>query len=276
MRIRTVSASIVLYQNPEGDLTSCLGSLEKTDVQTIYVIDNSPDERLKSVANSSSLVNYIHNPANPGYGAGHNIGMKKSLESGFQYHLVINADISFEGNIIRDIVEHLDVNTSVGALMPKVLYPNGEKQHLCKFIPSPYDLLARRFLPISLKEVNEKKFKMMDYNHSMILSVPYLSGCFMFLRNESISNIGLFDERFFMYPEDIDLSRRIAQKYETIYFPKVTVVHKHEEASRKSNFMLFVHIWNMMKYFQKWGWFSDRNRKILNCAAAEKNRGAKL
>ena len=275
INITTISASIVLYKNPEEDIISCLRSLEKTDIQSIFIIDNSPDERLQSVACSSELVTYIHNPKNPGYGAGHNIGLKKSLERDFKYHLVVNADIYFETDIIKDIVEYLNVNTSVGALMPKVRYPNGETQYLCKFIPTPYNLFARRFLPKFFKEKNERKFKMMDYNHSMILSVPYLSGCFMFLRNESISNIGFFDENFFMYPEDIDLSRRIALKYDTIYFPKVTVTHKHEEASRKSFRMLIIHMWNMVKYFNKWGWFFDQERNFINIEVVKKNREAK-
>ena len=268
-----VSASIVLYNNPVNDIVSCLESLKKTDVQEIFIIDNSPTDKLKNVAISYDHVAYIHNPKNPGYGAGHNIGLKRSMEAGFKYHLVVNADISFETNVIGPIIEYLDSNTLVGALMPKVIYPTGEMQNLCKFIPTPYNLVARRFLPKYFRDASERKFKMMNYDHSMILSVPYLSGCFMFLRNTTIAEVGLFDESFFMYPEDIDLSRRIASRYDTIYFPLVTVTHRHEGASRKSIKMLLIHIWNMIKYFNKWGWFIDEDRRYLNNLAAEKNEG---
>jgi GT2 family glycosyltransferase len=94
--------------------------------------------------------------------------------------------------------------------------------------------------------------------------VPYLSGCFMLLRQSALQEIGLFDERFFMYPEDIDLTRRMAERYETIYFPEVSVVHEHGAASYKSVRMLIVHVYNLVKYFNKWGWINDPIRERLN------------
>jgi GT2 family glycosyltransferase len=95
--------------------------------------------------------------------------------------------------------------------------------------------------------------------------VPYLSGCFMLLRQESLRKIGLFDERFFMYPEDIDLSRRMAVCYDTLFFPLATVTHEHGAASRKSLRMLLIHLVNIFKYFNKWGWIHDPIREQLNC-----------
>jgi len=266
------SVSIVLYENPTTDIFSCIQSLEKTNIETIYIVDNSPTEDLKKICSKYLSVNYIHNPTNPGYGAGHNIAIEKSIQSGFDYHLVINADIYFETDIIKDIAQYLNDNPTIGALMPKVIYPSGKHQELCKFIPTPFDLFARRFFPKPLREMNERKFKMMNYDRSQILWVPYLSGCFMFLRNKALKDVGLFDERFFMYPEDIDLSRRMACLYDTIYFPSVTVVHKHEQASRKSYRMLIIHAWNMIKYFNKWGWFLDNNRTLINSRVKIKNK----
>ena len=94
--------------------------------------------------------------------------------------------------------------------------------------------------------------------------VPYLSGCFMLLRQSSLREVGLFDERFFMYPEDVDLTRRIAEHYETVFFPEVSVVHEHGRASHKSVKMFFIHAYNLCKYFNKWGWIHDPIRKRLN------------
>jgi GT2 family glycosyltransferase len=94
--------------------------------------------------------------------------------------------------------------------------------------------------------------------------VPYLSGCFMLLRTSALIDVGLFDERFFMYPEDVDLTRRIAARYETIFFPHVSVYHEHGAASRKSLKMFAVHFFNMVRYFNKWGWLVDPGRRELN------------
>jgi GT2 family glycosyltransferase len=100
------------------------------------------------------------------------------------------------------------------------------------------------------------------YNKTM--NVPYLSGCFMFLRVKALKEIGLFDERFFMYPEDIDLTRRIHSKYQTVFYPEVSVIHNHAQDSYKNYRMLWIHISNMVKYFNKWGWIFDSERRKVN------------
>ena len=94
--------------------------------------------------------------------------------------------------------------------MPKVYYPNGELQYLCKLIPTPFDLMFKRFLPSSIVERRMIKFQLRFTKYNKIMNVPYLSGCFMFFRISALQDIGLFDERFFMYPEDIDITRRYA------------------------------------------------------------------
>ena len=86
----------------------------------------------------------------------------------------------------------------------------------------------------------------------------------MMLRMKALCDIGGFDERFFMYPEDIDLTRRIHQQYRTMYVPFVTVVHHHRAASYKSPRMLRIHIVNMIRYFNKWGWLFDAERRRIN------------
>jgi len=74
----------------------------------------------------------------------------------------------------------------------------------------------------------------------------------------------MFDRQFFMYPEDIDLSRRIHRKFRTVYYPNVQVVHNHAQESYANTKLLFIHIVNMIKYFNKWGWIFDKERKQVN------------
>jgi GT2 family glycosyltransferase len=101
-----------------------------------------------------------------------------------------------------------------------------------------------------------------DYNTEM--EVPYLSGCFMFIRTSVFNEVGMFDDNIFMYLEDTDLSRRINEKYKTIYYPKVTVYHKFEKGSFKNKKLLKYHIKSAIYYFNKWGWIFDRDRKTIN------------
>ena len=148
--------------------------------------------------------------------------------------------------------------------MPKVYYPNGELQYLCKLIPTPFDLMFKRFLPSSIVERRMIKFQLRFTKYNKIMNVPYLSGCFMFFRISALQDIGLFDERFFMYPEDIDITRRMHEKYMTIFFPEVSIVHAHAAASKTNKKMLKMHILNMIKYFNKWGWLFDLKRRNIN------------
>jgi GT2 family glycosyltransferase len=101
------------------------------------------------------------------------------------------------------------------------------------------------------------------------MDVPYLSGCFMLFRTSALKKIGLFDERFFMYPEDIDITRRMNAQFRTLFFPSATIVHDHAKESYKSKKMLWIHLTNLIKYFNKWGWVYDAERKKVNAHTLE-------
>jgi GT2 family glycosyltransferase len=158
----------------------------------------------------------------------------------------------------------MDSNPEVGQLMPKVFYSDGEIQYLCKLLPTPFDLIFRRFLPASWTMNQIHKFELRNSGYNQIMDVPYLSGCFMLLRTDALKEVGLFDELFFMYPEDIDLTRRIHQKFRTVFYPEVSIVHHHARSSYLNLKMLWIHTTNMIHYFNKWGWFFDSERKIIN------------
>mgnify|MGYP000850244239 CR=1 FL=1 len=257
-----INVSIVLYKNTFDEVSSLVGVLAKfKDINCIYLIDNSPVEN----SHFEKLpVNYIFNNKNLGYGTAHNIALRETLHDDVSYHLVLNPDIVFEVSILADIVTFMDNNSDIGQLMPRVLYPDGEIQYLCKLLPSPLDLIFRRFLPGNWTKKSNARFELRASGYNKIMDVPYLSGCFMFLRTDALRKIGLFDERFFMYPEDIDLTRRIHLKYRTVFYPNVSIIHNHARGSYKTGRLLWIHLTNLIKYFNKWGWFSDKERKKIN------------
>lgn len=102
------------------------------------------------------------------------------------------------------------------------------------------------------------------------MDVPYLSGCFMFLRREVIREIGVFDEGIFMYGEDTDLNRRIFQHYRTVYFPEITIIHDFEKGSHKNLRLFWIHVKAAVYYLNKWGWFFDKERRKINQAIKKK------
>lgn len=260
--MKKLNVSIVLYKHTFEEVRPLIETIKKSDtVSTIYIIDNSP-----SPTNGFNKldVTYNHSSTNLGYGKAHNIALRQSIAQQIPYHLVLNPDIDFEPSILAQMVQFMDKNTEVGHLMPKVFYPNGQMQYLCKLIPTPFDLFIRRFLPISWAKWRVEKFEMRKTGYDKIMDVPYLSGSFMFLRTKALEEVGLFDERFFMYPEDIDLTRRIHRKYRTIFFPEVSITHHHAKSSYFSFKMLVIHSVNLIKYFNKWGWFFDNERRKIN------------
>lgn len=259
------TASIVTYKTNRNELTTVLKCTVDSCVDKIYIIDNSPTDNLKDYKDFSSKIEYIFGQGNVGYGAAHNIAIQKSIESGSNYHVVINPDIQFENGVIESLVSYMNQNSNIGQIMPKVIYPNGELQYLCKLLPTPLDLIVRRVIPIKkYVENNNYTFEMRKSGYDKMMDVPFLSGCFMFLRTEALITVGGFSDRYFMYCEDLDLCRKIGQKYKTIYYPNVTIIHAHKKESFKSRKMLIEHIKSAVKYFNHWGWVFDSQRKKIN------------
>ncbi len=257
-----LNVSIVIFNHLFSEIAPLIKLIQISgQTSEIFLIDNSPTPTLEF---NQFPVNYIFTGKNIGYGAAHNIAIRKTIEQSIPYHLVINPDISFDPSILAEIENFMNLNPDIGHLMPKVLYPDGNIQYLCKLIPTPLDLIFRRFLPKNWTQKQKERFEMRSSGYNKIMNVPYLSGCFMFLRTEALKEVGLFDERFFMYPEDIDLTRRMHKKFRTVFFPEVFIIHHHAQSSYKSLKMLWIHISNMVKYFDKWGWIFDRERKLMN------------
>ncbi len=260
-----ISASIVSYKNKPDVLARTIESyLMATNNSKLYVIDNSPTDAAKNICNHP-CIEYIFSPSNIGYGRAHNIAIQETLHKS-KYHLVLNPDVSFEQNVVQELITFMEKNSDIGLIMPKVLYPDGRLQPLCKLLPEPHQLFARRFLTPFKKVHNHinYEYEMQFTKYDKITEVPFLSGCFMLFRNEALRTVGPFDEKFFLYFEDTDLSRRIHRQYRTVYYPNVTIEHIHERKSYKRLTLLWHHINSAIYYFNKWGWFIDQERDAVN------------
>ncbi len=260
------TASIVIYKSDRQELETVLSCTVQSIVEKIWVIDNSPTDELKWVVGVSSKIEYVFGQGNIGYGAAHNIAIHNSIRYGAKYHVIINPDISFSNQAITILADFMDENPQVGQLMPKVVCPNGELQYLCKLLPSPMDLIGRKFIPFKSYVLKRNyRYEMHNFDYNSVKEVPNLSGCFMFCRVDALNKVGGFDDNFFMYCEDIDLCRRIGMSgYKTMYNPSVTIVHAHKKESFRNKKMLKAHIKSAIRYFNKWGWVFDNYRHKIN------------
>lgn len=263
-----IAASIVCYNTADSELIRCIDSLSSECVRSIDIVDNSCSVATEALCRVladkvACRLTYIGSD-NRGYGAGHNQSIRRSLDSDVDYHLVVNSDVSFEPRSLERLLEVMQSDDRIGALQPRIVNPDGTDQYTVRQLPTPFDLILRRFLPRSWFAGRRCRYELRDVDHDKPFDVPYHQGSFMLLRTAALREVGLFDERFFMYPEDIDLTRRIHQRYLTLYTPVATVVHDHHADSYRSRRMLWIHIRNMIRYFNKWGWLHDPERRRLN------------
>lgn len=258
-----ITISIVTYYTEKEELTKCLNALTSKLVEHIYIVDNSRQDYLNELCRDYHQVEYIPSD-NVGYGAAHNIAIRKAIDCKSEYHLVLNSDVYFSPESIDKLVSYMNANIDVAMVQPNIIYPNGSMQYTCRLLPTPANLIFRRFLPQNLVESMNYRYMLKMFDHKSELNVPYHQGSFMFFRTKCFEKVGLFDERFFMYPEDIDITRRMHRQYRTMFWPGVTVIHAHRAASYKSKKMLKIHMWNMIKYFTKWGWVFDHERRKWN------------
>ena len=277
-----ITASIVTYNHHLLDFEGVLRSLFASPIDRVFVIDHSdnmldlkaelqeyaqrvlkgePDLIVKA-AQGFQLVYIPHE--NNGYGGGHNVAIREAQKLGSKYHLVVNPDVWFGPEVIPALVEFMDKHDDVGQIMPKVMYPNGQIQRLARLLPTPFDLMGRFLLPELIIRRRNKTCELVQSGFTKVLNVPFLSGCFMFLRMSSVEEVGMFDERFFLYAEDIDFTRRMNQKYKTLFYPPIVIYHTFMRGSRKSLKLMLFHMASVCKYFNKWGWWRDRERKEIN------------
>ena len=262
-----LNISIVLYHPKwEQEVLPLVDELMKVEnLRMIYLLDNS-EEQISPLPSSLShpKLRYVFNGANLGYGKAHNIALRESAYDKTDFHLVMNSDIQVHAEDIDAMHDWMIANPEVGQLMPKVVNPDGSQQYLAKRLPRPIDVFGRRFLPAWMIAKRNKRYELRDLDLTRPINAPSLSGCFMFLRPKAVVEAGLFDERYFMYPEDIDLTRTIHRHYLTLYYPAWTIVHAHARSSYNNQHMLRIHIRNMCRYFHKWGWFFDSERRSFN------------
>ena len=264
----SISASIVIYNNPQDEIDRIVRKLNMSiwDI-SVYIVDNYSESNYDPELSGYPIEYY--RSKNVGYGSGHNKIISMIFDKpGF--HFVINPDIDFNPSTIDLMIQFLIDNNEYSLLGPKLLGVHGEQQENMRFLPTPLSLVRRRlpkaisaFLP---DEINTINVTPSSGDEKPVLA-PFLSGAFMLFRNTKFRENGIFDERFFMYFEDLDISRRFFNNGQVVFAPQFAVTHRWEAASRKSVRMFLVHLRSLILYFNKWGWVLDSDARKINAKA---------
>ncbi|MEI7452438.1 MAG: glycosyltransferase [Candidatus Falkowbacteria bacterium] len=258
-----LSIIIVNYKN-KVKITKCLAALYESDLSNlnfeVFVVDNNSGDDLSSLAFYPNLT-IVNSDKNLGMGGGNNLGLEKS--SG-EFVLILNPDAYVSHDAIKILWQYIKDNNDVAVVGPKLLNSDGSLQNSCAQFPRVYmPILRRTFLGDYFKKIRDN-FMMTDFNHDEIASVDWLMGSCLMIRRDIWSG---FDERFFMYFEDVDVCRTFrAMGKKVVYNPSAIVVHDHERASAKYPWYQAIfrdalareHIKSWVKYFWKW-----RTKKII-------------
>jgi len=256
------TASIVLYNSNPSDIENIIECFDSNIL--VFLIDNSPSDVLKNIITRNN-VKYFHNPANPGFGSAHNLAIKKSIEIGSTFHFIVNPDIVLNKHVVSKLIKIMEQDSRIGMVMPKILNLDGATQFLPKLLPSPFSILFRKIkIPKVFYDRFIDRYELRSVPEDKVYNSPILSGCFTLLNLKAIKEIGMFDDKYFMYFEDWDLSRRMHKVYKTLYYPKVAVYHGYNSGANKNLKLSFIFIKSAVYYFKKWGWFFDKERKIVN------------
>ncbi len=263
-----ISIVIVNY-NVRYFLEQCLISVEKAmhrieNNGEVWVVDNnSVDGSVQLIREKFPWVKVIANTENTGFSKANNQAMRKAIG---EYVLLLNPDTVIEEDTLEKVIHFMDEHPKAGGLGVKMVDGKG------KFLPE-----SKRGLPtpatsfykifgISRLFPYSKKFNRYHLGHldaEQTHEIEILSGAFMMMRKSVLDKVGLLDEAFFMYGEDIDLSWRIIQGgWKNYYFPETRIIHYKGESTKKGSLNYVFVFYNAMVIFAK-KHFSESNAKTF-------------
>ncbi|MET2986557.1 glycosyltransferase family 2 protein [Aureibaculum conchae] len=250
---KTITATIVLYNENVAELSKTIDSfMGITQSKKLFLVDNSPTNVLKEKFIHPDI-DYIFIGKNIGFGAAHNkvINTIKNLSN---YHLVLNPDVTFQPHVIPNLIDKIKENKKTAMISPRVLFPNGDHQYTSRKYPTLSELIIRRIsflnsvFPSIIKEGEYR-----DSDLSQPFEPDFLHGCFLLFKTEVFIKLKGFDERYFLYMEDVDICKKMDEHgFKKLYFPDVEIVHVLKKRSLKNLKLFTYHTISVFQYFYKW------------------------
>jgi GT2 family glycosyltransferase len=242
--------------NTLKDLDACLRSLEdeRATVQfEVIVIENASDDGSpQMVQDKYPWVNLQVQSTNLGFGKGHNLGF--GLAKG-KVLVALNSDTVVHAGALASMAAFLSENPDIGIAGPKLLNPDGSLQLSCRRFPTPIAALFRNtpFGKLFPKNRFTREYLMSDWAHDEPRDVDWVSGAALFLSRDAYAKIGGFDERFFMFLEDVDICKRAHEAgFRVVYYPKAVITHAiGRSTDLAANAMIRQFHQSMMLYYKK-------------------------
>ncbi len=265
-----LAISVVLFHSDLDQFDRLLASLSDALLATplsvvpVICVDNSmnPDYALRGRAICDRrqgvgglAIDWVSTAVNGGYGAGHNIALSRVNS---RYHLLLNPDVELDKSAISEALRLLDSDPGVALLAPVGFSSHGEPEYLAKAYPSVWVLALRAFAPRWFKRLNMKRLDRYEMRQRAdadnLRAIVLASGCCMWVRRGALDQVGGFDESYFLYFEDYDLSMKLAQQGNLLESQAVRIVHHGGDAARKGWRHIGWFIAGAVRFFRRWGW----------------------
>ena len=253
----------------KDDIEKCLVSPYRDiegsglDVGIVVVDNNSEDGIDKFLQEKYPEIKVIMRDGNFGFGSAQNRGIK-SIDA--KYYFALNPDTEFpEGQgVVKKMYDFMEDHPKIGMVAPKIVYPDGSLQYSCWRFPKSLQPLYQRTKLGQTKKGQSRvsHHHMKDFKHDETRPVEAIMGSAMFARKETLDEVGLFDERFWMYYEDIDWCLRMWEAgWPVYYLHDIVIKHVHGRGSAKipgilkaliKNKLARVHLSSWLKFMWKW------------------------
>lgn len=245
---------VTVNLNTRDELRDCLASARDADSGSaeIVVVDNaSTDGSVEMVQGEFTDVRLIRNSENLGFARASNQGIRATAG---RYVLLLNPDCVVHPGALTELVRFGDANPDTGIFGLRMLNPNGTVFESCRRFPTLAAGIFRNALLARLFPKNPyiREYLMTDWDHSEVAEVDWVSGAALVARREMLDQIGVLDERFFMYCEDVDIAYRAKQAgWKVMYFPGATVMHLRARSSDQNPVPMIIAFHRSMYAFFK-------------------------
>ncbi|MCJ7804571.1 glycosyltransferase family 2 protein [Patescibacteria group bacterium] len=231
---------VILHFNNQKLTDNCLESVKKLAVldfklETI-IVNNNPQEEIDSLKKKYPEFIFLETKKNMGFTGGNNLGIKKALENKADFVFLLNNDTLLDKNLLGELLKALKTDKKIGILSPKIYFAPGYEFHKGRYLKKDQGkviwyaggLLDWQNIIASHQGVDE-----VDHGqYNQIIPVDFTSGCGMLVKKEVFGKVGFFDERYFLYWEDVDFCQRAKRAaYKIIFVPSAKVWHANAGSS---------------------------------------------
>ncbi len=217
---------VIVTWNSASDIETCIDSIHFSQEFELIVIDNASNDETRAILSRYHHLKLISNSTNTGYAHANNQGIRSATG---EYVLLLNPDTRIEFDALDIMAEFLDTHPEVAAVAPRLVNPDGSTQHSIRTLPTAGSVFAdviglSRLFPYS-PVFGRWRLRYFDYDQPALVEQP-MASCLLF-RRQVLESLNGFDERFPIFYNDVDLSRRMADSgLKTMYLPDASVVHK--------------------------------------------------